>query len=733
MKDFLKGVVYAGIFAVPFVVLIVAESMFFPFITGKNFTFRIIVEMMFVAWVVLMLLDAQYRPRFSWIAAGGLGLIAVMLIANLLGEYPPKSFMSNFERMEGYITLVHFYLYFVIVGTMLTVEKHWNWFFNTTLGVALLVTFYAFAQISGAASVAQGGWRVDSTLGNSTYMAVYMLFHIFIAAFMLVRTRVYGLRYFYGAIIALFVFILLQTGTRGATLGLIGGGLLTTLYIALFAHGYPALRKVAVGGLVALALLVGGFVAVRDAAFIQNTPVLDRLADITLEEGSVRFMVWGVALEGIQDRPILGWGQGNFNYVFNQYYDPGLWRAEPWYDRVHNIVLDWLIAGGVIGAFMYFSILAAALFYTVVRPLWRRYRRGDTDETFSVAERGILLGLLAAYTFHNLFVFDNVVSYIFFAVILAYIHSRVATELPAIQRPTFDRDVVTVVIAPLVGVLLIAVVYFLHVPAIMAAKDIISAFRANTYDERFELLEQAWERNTFGDQEIAEQVSEQAMGLAAARDIAAAEKEDHLAFAEAAMLDMIERKPGDARFHLFLAGLYRAEGRLDEAAAELARTRELTPQKVSVILEQGVLELLRNDFAAMSEYFTTAYELAPEYDRAVVFYAIALIMDGETDRLDEVLTEKTLIPFASNEVVRVAAAMSQNLETIDAFFEEYLRTHPESTIARTAYAQWLYGRGEDRAATTVLDAAAEAIPSYADTADCYIENIEEEEEMRAEC
>jgi len=44
MKDFLKAVVYAGIFAVPFLTLFVVDSYFFPFITGKNFAFRIIVE-----------------------------------------------------------------------------------------------------------------------------------------------------------------------------------------------------------------------------------------------------------------------------------------------------------------------------------------------------------------------------------------------------------------------------------------------------------------------------------------------------------------------------------------------------------------------------------------------------------------------------------------------------------------------------------------------------------------
>ncbi len=237
MKDILKWVVYGGIFTVPFIVLIVSNDMFFPYITGKNFAFRIIVEVAAAAWVLLALYDVRYRPRFSWVAGCAAALLVTMLISNVLGESPAKSFWSNFERMEGYVTLVHFFFYFLMMGTMLTTEQLWNRFFNTTLGVAVIVSFYAFAQVSGAAAVSQGtAWRVDATLGNSTYMAVYMLFHVAIAVLMALRTRSRSSQYVYGALALVFIFLLLQTGTRGTTLGLIGGTFLGTLYFLTFAY-----------------------------------------------------------------------------------------------------------------------------------------------------------------------------------------------------------------------------------------------------------------------------------------------------------------------------------------------------------------------------------------------------------------------------------------------------------------------------------------------------------------
>ena len=59
MKDFLKAVVIAGLFAVPFLTLYVENDYFFPFITGKNFWFRILVDISFAAWVILAFADAE--------------------------------------------------------------------------------------------------------------------------------------------------------------------------------------------------------------------------------------------------------------------------------------------------------------------------------------------------------------------------------------------------------------------------------------------------------------------------------------------------------------------------------------------------------------------------------------------------------------------------------------------------------------------------------------------------
>lgn len=725
MNDLLKTITYTGIFAVPFVVLLITESLFFPYITGKNFTFRILVEVMTVAWILLAFLDAQYRPKFSWISVSMLGFLVIVFFANLFGEYPAKSFWSNFERMEGFVTIVHFYLYFLVVGAMLTTERLWNRFFNTTLAVAAIVSFIALAQISGAATVSQGAsWRVDGTFGNSTYMAIYMLFHVFIAACMLARTRIIQLRYLYGGLMGIFVLMLLQTGTRGTALGLIGGVLLTTLYVLIYARGHERLRKAAAGALLLIAVVIGGFIAVRDSAFVQEVPVLDRLANISLSEGSIRFIIWNMALQGASDRPILGWGQENFSYVFNTYYEPELYRAEAWYDRVHNVFLDWLIAAGVFGLLAYVSIFLGALYYLLVVPLRTEEGKRAQHEMFSVFERALLVGILGGYTIHNIFVFDNLVSYIFFAVVLAFIHQQVARPIGWMEHLRVDRALIEKVGVPVCVIALVVIVYFVNVPGIKTAYALLGALRTTDHEERVEAFEQALSYDTFGTQEIVEQMSEYGMQVAISSSLSESKKEAYLEKTEEVLLAFIEEKPNDPRSNIFLAGMYRNMNRMDDAAAQLARARELSPRKGSIIIEQGILELQRGEIETARAYFKEAFDATPEYPRARSVYAGTALYEGATaEDIAALITEPYMRTFAQDVVVLYSIQQNQALEPVATFFERYIAEHGESMTPRLAYAQLFYGFGQPSLAIAVLEKAREEVPAFTDYASCYITTI----------
>ncbi len=718
MKDIAKGAVYFGIFAVPFIPLIIANSMFFPYITGKNFTFRIIAEIIFAAWVILALYEPRYRPKLSWIAVSFAALLGVMAIANALGADPHGSFWSNFERMEGYVTLVHTYMYMLVTGSVLITEKLWDRYFNATLLGAIILSLYAFAQLSGNIVINQGGLRLDGTLGNSAYMAIYMLFQIFISLWMLVRAKTIEWRFVYGGLMLLFTYLLVQTATRGTILGVAGGLGVTAAYIALFSHSYPRVRKIAAGGLLALVLIVGLFIKFKDSAFIQENPYLQRLASISLSEGGVRFKIWTMAYEGFKERPLLGWGQSNFNYIFNKNYDPSLYFAESWYDRAHNVIFDWLVAGGILGVVAYLGILFSALYYLIIVPFRQE------KEVFSVIERGVLIGLLAGYTFHNLFVFDNIISYIFYGTILALIHSRMGSDIKALTLPKFDLRVIEQVWAPVVGVVLVAVLYFVNIPGIQAAGDIIDAFSAKSPDAMLGQFEEALSRGSFADQEIREQMTRQAQTIASSPDLPEETKKKFFARVEEELLKQIDEKPGDARVHVFISSFYRMMQDADKASEQLTIARELSPLKQQVIFEQGFVELLRKDYPAAAAYFKEAYELDTRYTEAAVFYAVGAIYAGQLGIVDEVINTPGLKQeFAMNDLATQAAYQLKMYELLKEMFTTRIVKNPQDTQYRVNLAFILNESGDTAGAIEVLTKAAEDIPAFKTQSEQFIAQL----------
>lgn len=727
MKDFLKFLIYGGIFLIPLLPLYVENDFFFPFITGKNFAFRIIVEVIFAAWVVLALLDKQYRPKFSWIMAGFSALVIIMFFANLLGEFPHKSFWSNFERMDGYVTLIHVFLLALIMGSTMHSEKLWKYFFYLSSAVALGVALYGLAQVTGAID-ASGRGRLDSRLGNAAYMAVYMLFHIFILAWLSVRSRNHLVWLLSGITLLIYAYALLLTATRGTILAFIGGSVVSVAYIALFGRKFPEIRKYAIGGMIALVILILGFYGVRDSEFIQGNSALARIANIdVLRDLETRGVIWTMALEGVKDRPLLGWGQGNFNYVFNEKFEPVLWDKEAWFDRVHNLVLDWLIAGGILGFLAYVSIFIGILYYLFWLPFFK------DDERLDVLERAVLMGLIVGYLLHNMVVFDNIISYIFFACILALIHFRVSEPIEFFEEIDLDPRLVNQIIAPVVLALGIGIVYFVNVPGILAAGDIIDAMRAGDLRSRLGAFHQALERGSFADQEIVEQLAQQAMNIVRNPNIPAEDKDLIVKRAELELLRMVEEKPGDARLHNFLSTFYRTIGAFPQAKEQAAIARSLSPRKPAIILEQGVIAIQMGDLPTAAGFFREAVDLAPENSQARVLLAATEIRLGEIEAANEVIGEAYLDQFVANDFAVESAYQSGDFELIERVFRRRAELVPNVAQNWASLSYVYYEHGDTEKSIEVLEDAKVNVPGFADTAQCFIDNIEAGNEPAEGC
>ena len=283
MKKYLKWIIYGGLFLIPFVPFLVDSSLFFPFITSKAFAWRAIVEIIFGAWILLAIVEPKYRPRKSIILYSLLVFTIIIGLADIFSVAPAKSFWSNFERMEGYVTILHLDMLFLVVASVFK-EGEWKKWLNTWLATSFIMVIYCFLQLAGVLEIHQSGVRVDGTLGNSAYLAVYLLFNIFFALVLFMREKKGSiLKWVYGILIILQTIILYYTATRGTILGLFGG-LLIVAFLNIRNNEDRGIKKISIVGIVLFVVLVSGFFLVRNTSFVQNNDVLSRFSQISLSE-----------------------------------------------------------------------------------------------------------------------------------------------------------------------------------------------------------------------------------------------------------------------------------------------------------------------------------------------------------------------------------------------------------------------------------------------------------------
>lgn len=711
LEKALKYTVLTGVFLLPFIVLYVSDSMFFPFISGKNFAFRIIVETIAGLWIALALVYPQYRPRMSALLYTFAFFVVWMAIADFFGVYPFKSFWSNYERMEGLVTLLHLFAYFVVAISMLTTEKLWRYWWHTSLAVSVIVAFIGLSQLGGLVDINQGNIRIDARIGNATYLAVYMLFHIFMAGLFLAQAWVRegkGKRLLpvslYGALIALNSFVLFFTATRGAILGLFGGALLAALILIVIAPRSRVAWRAGVVIGVAI-VLAGGFWLVRDAAWVHRIEPLRRLATITNDGITIaRFINVEMAIEGFKERPILGWGQENYSAVFDKYYDPRMYAQEQWFDRTHNIIFDWLIAGGILGLLAYLGLYAFALL-----ALWR-------SGAFKPYERAILTGLFAGYFFYLLFTFDNITSYILFVALLAYIIARaksVDSDPPTRIAPLPKESMPIVAALACVGIG--ASIWFLNVPAIASNRILIQSLmpQQGGAAKNLELFREALAYESVGTQEIREQLSQAAMSAVAQEGIAQDVKQGFVQLAATEMTKHMADAPQNARAPFFLGLMLDRAGAYDDAKIALDEALKRSPKKQGILFELGLNALVRGAQDESIAYFKQAYDFAPEYLDARYYYAAALIRAGRDAEADTLLAPIIEAGNLNDQAIAAAYAERGQFQKIVAIWMKWTEKHPTDLNGWLVLAGAHYSAGDRTNSIRVLEEAKRQLPGEA--------------------
>ena len=754
INKWLRYIIYGGIFAIPFIPLYVSSSMFFPFITGKNFAFRIIVEIIFALWAILALQDKTARPKRSYLLYSVLALVVIDGLATAFSLNLYRSFWSNYERMDGYINILHLGAYFLVLISVFKEKINWFWLANISLLANVYIAVYGFVQLAGKADIHQGGVRLDATLGNSAYLAVYVLFHIFIAGYLLLErwSKDKLISAWYILMIVADAIILYFTATRGAILGLVGGVFVVSLIMAILSKGKT--RKIAVGLILAVVLFVGGFLAIKNTDFVKSSPVLSRFSSISMSDGTTksRFMIWNMSWQGFKEHPVLGWGPENYSMVFSKYYNPGMYGQEPWFDRSHNIFFDWLVNAGILGLLSYLSIYVGLLYY-----IWfgRKKKIGDEVQKENknnsdkksikiaiidtVLGKSVLTGLIVAYFFHNIFVFDNLISYILFFSLIAFVHfesvENVAKEniVPAKNYKNADDNLATPVTAVFVLVVLIFVIYFANYKPVTASLDLIQALTPRaTAAENLNWFKKVFALNTFGSGEAREQLINSTLNNLAKSDVAEPVKQQFGNLAVEQIKGASDSAKGDARTLYFFGNFFSSVGMDKEAEIYLNQAKDLAPKKQQIIFSLISFKARAGKLDEALSLAKNVYELDPTYSEARKIYALVAIMSKQTDLANTIiepmgtssdyfLDDRFLAAFRETKNDKNFAAI---LEERKKWFSQKIKDEPKNTQNYISLAEAEGGLGNFEGAKATIKKAIEVNPDFKTQGEEYLKKID---------
>jgi O-antigen ligase len=427
---------YVAVFAV----VIVMNSTFFPFIGGKDYFFRFVVELaliFFVLWWAFEARAGELKERLKvvykkplFIAASA--FVVVFLLACFFAYDFHAAFWSNYERGEGGFQMIHYYLFFALLVLLLRTEEEWKNLFRFSLVVAGLMVGYGLLAnlgVSGFIGPYAGGnpptswWhklidgRFQGSLGNPAYVAPYLIFSMFYAAYLwLGRKKEAAHRTLahigYAALLAVFLLFFILSQTRGAVLGLGVGVFAFVLYLVITGRG--TLRKWSAVALALVVILGGTVFALRNSSLVQSLPA-GRLLQISLSDATAqtRFWVWGEAWKGFLERPILGWGPENFATVYDKFFNPNFFvpgqNTETWFDRAHSVFFDYLAETGAVGLLSYLSIFCVLAWEFFSK---RRKIAGIIG--------GLFLALPVAYLVQGIAIFDVLPMYLNLFLFLAF-------------------------------------------------------------------------------------------------------------------------------------------------------------------------------------------------------------------------------------------------------------------------------------------------------------------------
>lgn len=414
---------YLTVFLVP---LVFSLKHLFVFNTPKILVILLIVPLMLILYLWGNWLK-RFNFKFSILSIVLIIFTTVLTLSSILGVDKINSFFGwlNIFPLVGIYALVVFSF---IVGNL--IRKDRSIIIKLLLVsfiTSILIMVFFYTGLGKDVDLSQG-----STLKNSSYLGLYILFNFFFSLgllfyykkiwlkilvllgslFLVISPLFINKNFLLGKISLIQVFnnpLSLLGIANGATMG-IGLSLIFIGFLFLTISKKKILKVI--GLILIIGLLSGIYFVGRQ---LTNTETELNKVFVETKSGN-RFLAWDIAKEGFKDSPVLGNGFNNYVYNFDKYFNPKLYQDGYIVERFlkpHNVFWEYASETGILGLVSYLSLLII-LFVT----LYRFKPKDDKEERLKYLFI-VLSGIILGYFVQNLLIFDSVATYLMLFIVVS--------------------------------------------------------------------------------------------------------------------------------------------------------------------------------------------------------------------------------------------------------------------------------------------------------------------------
>jgi len=618
-----------GTYAALFTPLVFIKDYFFPFVVPKTIFFRIAVDVIFLAYILLAMSNPKYRPKLNALTIAVTVFMGILVLTSITGVNFERSFWSIFERMTGLLTFFHLFAFYIVLTSVFRERKYWERILSASILVGALICLYSWTADQ---AITRGG----ATLGNSSFLSAYLLFNIFFSVVLLTLKSGFW-RILYGSALIMFLIVLLGGPTKGAVSAFWGGLFVfgfSYLMFYLFSSRRKLFKNITIGFIV-LAILGG-------AGILQLGFVQERAIEIW-NSSSVqsRLVVWNMGWQGWQEKLWLGWGPENFNIPFAKYYNPELPLTQDiWYDRVHNVVLDTGVTSGILGLVGYLAIFGVAIWQLI------RVSTKVSEMKNLILPLG-MISLLLIYFAQNFWVFDMISSYVVFFLALAFISFLISPQKEE-EYNAQPKSFYSIIGAVLI-IITVFIFYFGNIQVARASKDTVRGLYY-PLEQSIEYFQKALNSSPISQFEAPEQLSTRIIALAQEQNQNQQLLQQGLQMAEEEMKKTIEKNPLDFRNYLFLGKYYNSLYQVTQnkenlvlAEGILKKAEEFSPKNQQVFWFLAQTKLFDGKTEEAIDFLQKAVDLEPRLSQSHWYLAMAYSTAGKYDlALEEAMKSKDL-------------------------------------------------------------------------------------------